>query len=104
MTNFADGDANTQNMRCVFGSGVCDNTSVGDGNKQDLVCVKTSGCINESTHDSNTQKTVCVKSTSCINEGTDTKVISVKSGNCESHDPGSTTICVKNRIIYRPNS
>ena len=52
---------------------------------------------------SNTQNMICVNSGTCHNDGTDTKVISVKSNNCESDDAfGSTTICVNNRIINRP--
>lgn len=77
------------------------------GNSQDIVCVKSSQCSNESNSPTggNTQKSVCVKSGTCLNDGTHTKVISVRSDNCKNEGAsGSTTFCLNDRIITRPNS
>jgi hypothetical protein len=105
------GNNNIQDMKCLFVSIGCTNTLEGDGNElggneQSLLCVNSVRCDNVSFDaNGNVQKSVCVNSGTCLNQGTDTKVISVKSDNCENDDvPGSKTICVNNRIINRPNS
>ena len=38
---------NTQNVRCLFVSTGCVNNVLGDGNTQNLLCVKSSQCTNE---------------------------------------------------------
>ncbi len=83
--------------------------AAGDGNTQNLLCIRSTQCTNEigsieAPIDSNTQSTTCVNSGTCQNDGTDTKVISVKSSSCNNDGAsGSTTICINNRIINRPN-
>ena len=96
---------NTQDMKCLLVKEGCLNSAQGDGNNQNLLCIKSTQCSNEidSPTTGNTQKSVCINSGTCQNDGTDTKVISVKSDSCKNDDvAGSKTICVNNRIIHRP--
>lgn len=96
---------NIQTIKCKFVSGGCENIAIGNGNVQDINCIRSTQCSNviNSPSNGNTQKTLCVNTGSCQNSGTDSKLVSIKSDKCESNSvAGSTTICVNNRIINRP--
>lgn len=55
---------NTKRINCKFVFGGCENTTRGNGNVQDLNCIRSTQCTNEinTPTDGNTQKTVCVNS------------------------------------------
>ena len=68
---FGFSNDNTQDMDCMFVSTGCTNNAIGDGNNQDLRCVRSSVCTNESNSPTgaNTQKTLCINSGTCQNSG-----------------------------------
>lgn len=97
---------NEQKLVCAFVSSGCDNIAIGNQIDQNLVCARSTQCTNNSTLlpvSSNTQSTICSNAESCSNVGINTNVVA-NSGDCESHDPDTTTFCQPNRIIIRPNS
>ena len=106
-TGFGPGNTpNEQKLDCVFVSDGCKNVATGNQIDQNLVCARTTQCINNSTLlpvSSNTQSTTCSNAESCSNVGINTNVVA-NSGNCESHEPDTITTCQPGRIIIRPNS
>jgi hypothetical protein len=96
---------NEQKLFCASVSSGCANLASGNQIDQNLLCARSTQCNNNSNLlpvSSNTQSTTCANVDFCNNIGENTNVLA-NGASCESHDPGTTTICQPNRIIIRPN-